>query len=215
MRNKSLAACRLSWPVVILLAVPAARAADTEQRVFAVSVDGKAAGEYRTTVRADDDGTETVTCSAAVQVRHLLGQYRYSYQGTEVWKGGKLVRLDAASDDDGTRHVVRATAGSDGLRVTVDNGPARAAPAGVWPTTYGRLPAGGQGGQSLTLLDVDTGKLLAARLEAVEPARLTVAGRRLDCTRYRVTGQAQAELWFDARGRLVREETVEDGHKTV
>jgi hypothetical protein len=214
-RNQPLPVGRLSWPVVVLFAASVARAADAEQRVFAVSVDGKPAGEYRVAVRVADDGTETVNCTAAVQVRYLLGHYHYNYQGAEVWKGGRLVRLDADSDDDGTRNAVRAAVGANGLRITVNRGAAQSAPAGAWPTTYWRLPVGVRGGQSLTLLDVDTGKPLTARLDEVGPARLTAAGRPLDCTRYRVTGQAQAELWFDARGRLVREETVEDGHKTV
>jgi hypothetical protein len=197
-----------------LAAVPLpARAADTEQRVFTVLVDGKPAGEYRVTIRIDD-GTATMTGNAAVHVRHALGQYRYTYQGTEVWKGGRLQRLDAASDDDGKACAVRATAEADGLRVAA-NGRAQTVRPDAWPTTYWQLPPAERRDQPLTLLDVDTGKPLTARLSALGPVRLTVAGQPLEATRYRVTGQAQAELWYDAQGRLVRQETVEDGHKTV
>src|SRR5262245_5462509 len=106
---------RWVWLGVVLLTGPATRAADPEQRVYTVLVDGKPAGEYRTTLRTDDDGSETVTCAASVHVRHLLGQYHYSYQGTEVWKGGKLQRLDAVSNDDGKKNAVRATADTGGL----------------------------------------------------------------------------------------------------
>jgi hypothetical protein len=201
----------LCW---LTIAPPPARPAGPEQRVFTVLVDGRPAGEYRLTVGADADGTETMTGVAAVRVRHVLGQYRYSYQGSEVWKDGRLVRLDAATDDDGKKCDVRAAAEAAGLRVEA-NGQARLAPLDSWPTTYWRLPPTERRGRPLTLLDVDTGQSLAARLDAVGPARLTVAGRPLDCTRYRVTGQAQAELWFDAQDRLVRQETIEDGHKTV
>jgi hypothetical protein len=200
---------------VWLAAVPlAACAADAEQRVFTVLVDGKPAGEYRVTIRVGDDSTATMTGSAAVHVRHALGQYRYGYQGTEVWKGGRLQRLDAASDDDGKACAVRATAAADGLRVTA-NGRAQTVRPDAWPTTYWQLPPAERRDQPLTLLDVDTGKPLTARLSAGGPVRLVVAGRPLEATRYRVTGQAQAELWYDAQGRLVRQETVEDGHKTV
>jgi hypothetical protein len=212
----------MNWSRVLLIVLAVAlaspsfvRTAETEHRVFAVQVDGKTAGEYRMTVTVGDDGGERLTCTAAVRVKHILGQYRYDYQGKEVWHGGRLQQLDAASDDDGTKHAVRAVAGSAGLQVTVDGKAQSAIPFDAWPTTYWRLPSGAKAAPALTLLDVDTGKPLVARFDLVGPAKATIAGRSADCTHYRISGQAQAELWFDARGRLVRQETVEDGHKTV
>ena len=71
-------------------AVSSAPAADTEQRLYDVSVDGKPAGDFRLTVRTADDGTETATAVAAVNIRFILGGYRYAYRGTEVWAGGRL-----------------------------------------------------------------------------------------------------------------------------
>ena len=201
--------------IAVIVATPSlVRSADKEQRVFAVTVDGKPAGEYRMTITVDD-GWEQLTCSAAVRVKHLVGQYRYSYHGTEIWRGGRLQQLDAASDDDGIRHTVRAVTDLAGLHVTVDGKAQPDHRPGAWPTTYYRLPDGAKSATSLSLLDVDTGKVLAVRLSLVGQAKVTIADRPMDCTHYRVSGQAQAELWFDAPGRLVREETVEDGHKTV
>jgi Family of unknown function (DUF6134) len=200
--------------LALALAAGAARAEDQDVRVFIVLVDGKPAGEFRLTVHTGDDGTETVTATAAVRVKLLLGSYHYHLQSTEVWTGGRLRSLDAASDDDGTKHAIRATATADGLRVTAD-GREHGARPDAWPTTYWRLPAALRAGQPLPLLDVDTGRALTARLVPVGPERLTVGGRTSDVSHYRVSGQAQAELWYDGRGRLVREETVEDGHKTV
>ena len=214
MRDRSVALAVVTGLGSLLFALPTARAGDPEQRLFTVRVDGKPAGEYRMAIRTGDDGAEVMTGSAAVHVKHLLGQYRYSYEGTEVWKDGRLQLLDAVSDDDGKRATVHAAVEATGMRVVV-NGQSRTARPDAWTTTYWRLPPAGVRGPALALLDVDTGESLTARLEVVGPTRLMVAGRPLDCTRYRVTGQAQAELWYDAQGRLVRQETVEDGHKTV
>src|SRR5438045_2304411 len=69
--------------------------------------------------------------------------------------------------------------------------------------------------RTLSWLDATAGRALAGRLQRVGPARLIVSGQTIDCTHYRVTGQAQADLWYDARDRLVRQETLEDGHRTV
>ena len=53
----------------------------------------------------------------------------------------------------------------------------------------------------------------------VRAAKVTVnarvAGQAVECAHYRVSGGAQADLWFDANERLVRQDSIEDGHRTV
>ena len=41
-----------------------------------------------------------------------------------------------------------------------------------------------------------------------------VTGQRLSCSRWRISGGAEAELWFDSQGLLVRQIGKEDGHPT-
>ncbi|HEX4592174.1 MAG TPA: DUF6134 family protein [Gemmataceae bacterium] len=190
----------------------AATAADSETRVFTVQVDGKSAGEFRLTVRTADDGAETATASASVHVKSLLGGYRYSYRGTEVWSAGRLRQFDASSDDNGTRHVVRAVAEGDKVRVTVD-GAGRLMRPDVLPTTYWRMPTA-KAGRSVALLDADTGEGQMATI-TVGPQTIRVAGKETSCTRIGVAAPVPATIWYDARGRMVLQETIEDGHKTV
>jgi hypothetical protein len=195
-----------------LLSAAPATAAEAETRVFNVLVDGKPAGEFRLTIRTADD-TETATMSAAVHVKSLLGGYRYSFRGTETWSAGRLRQLDAASDDNGKKHTVRAAAEGDKLRVTVD-GAGRLVRPDVWPTTYWRLPAGAKAGQSVALLDADTGEGTVVTINVGQQA-IRVAGSEANCTRIAVTGPTPATIWYDSRGRMVSQETIEDGHKTV
>ena len=203
------------WLGALWLAFPlAARATGVEKRTFVILVDGRLAGECRLTYSAGEEGSETRSGSAAVQVRHLLGSYRYHFDGTEVWKGGRLQRLHSISDDDGKKCTIDAVAGETGLRVQA-NGQTSTVRADAWPTTYWRMPAAELRGQPLTLLDIDTGRTLAARFKTIGPARLIVFGQAIDCTHYRVTGQTEADLWYDAQERPVRQETVEDGHRTI
>src|SRR5262249_10173598 len=125
------AAVVVAWPPVVW-------SAEKEQRVFAVKVDGKLAGEYQMTIIVGDDGSERLTCNASVRVKHLVGQYRYAYQGTEVWRQGRVQQLDATSDDDGTRHAVHAVADSSGLHIAVDGKSLSTTRPDAWPTTYWR-----------------------------------------------------------------------------
>jgi len=204
------------WTIATLAALVSSPVigSDTETRLFAVMVDGRPAGEFRLTIRTGDDGNETASVTANVQVRSLLGGYHYSYRGREVWSGGRLRQLDASSDDNGKKHLIHAASDGERLRVTVDGAP-RPARADVWPTTYWRCPPAAKAGQPIALLDADTGEEQAARIDSVAPQSLTIAGRPISCTRVAVSAPVPAVLHYDGRGRLVGQETVEDGHRTV
>jgi hypothetical protein len=205
------------WTLVFAIAAIGAApiaAADTETRLFTVLVDGKAAGEFRLPVRMAEDRTETAIAAATVQVKYLLGGYSYTYRGTEVWKAGRLRQFDAASEENGKKHAVTAAPTEINLRVTVD-GVTHSVRPDVWPTTYWRMPAGAKTGQAIVLLDADTGEAQPAKMDGVVTQKLNVAGKDNDCTRVSITGPASGSLWYDARGRLVGQETTEDGHKTV
>lgn len=188
-------------------------AADAETRVFTVLVDGKPAGQFRLIIRTTDDGTETATASANVQVKYLLGGYRYSYRGAETWSVGRLRQFESASDDNGTKHTVRAVAEGEKLRVTVD-GVGRLVRPDVWPTTYWRMPAGARTDQEVAQLDADTGEGTVVSIN-VGSHVMTVAGKEIKCTRVSVAGPVPATMWYDTRGRMVQQETTEDGHKTA
>jgi hypothetical protein len=199
----------------LLLAGAAARADDTEQRVFGVQVDGKPAGEARMTITRRDDGSEVVASQANVRVRFIL-TYTYTFQGTEVWQGGRLARLDGACNDNGKRFAVTASAEAGGLRVRVNGQERVLGRADVWTTSYWKLPEPRFFNQPVTLLDADRGQELARRLDYVGPEELGVAGQAQKCYHFRVAGgPGPVDLWFDGQHRLAREEFVEMGHRTV
>src|SRR5438105_15705134 len=78
-----------------------AGAAEKETRIFTVRIDGRVAGDYQMAINRPDDHTFVVNARANVLVSYFLIKYRYSYQGTEVWKDGRLVYLDSKTNDDG------------------------------------------------------------------------------------------------------------------
>jgi Family of unknown function (DUF6134) len=199
----------------ILIALAAALALASgafadETRSFQVSVDGKSAGHFQFKV-GDKDGATEVTASTRVEVKHLLGRYRYSLDTSEIWKDGKLVGMRSTCNDDGTKHEVSLTSDGTTATLTADGKTVKGATA-VWPTTYWKLPPAVG---NLTLIDSDTGKLIPAKLEKVGPENVRFLGKEQAATKYRLTGGIDVTLWYDAGGRLVHETFVESGHKTV
>jgi hypothetical protein len=182
---------------LVLILVAESRAADpgTEQRDFIIYVDGDQAGSYSMSITQRDDGSQTMSSVANVRVKYLGGLkvYRYSYQGTETWKGGRLVHFNSTSNDDGKEFTVLAVPGGNGLRIRV-NSRERVVRPDIWLTTYWHLvdPRFRNGG--VPLVDADTRELQ-------------------NCTHYRVSGDTQAELWYDSQERLIRLRSWSDGHR--
>jgi len=192
-----------------------AQAADVEQREFAVQVDGKQAGSYQLTIASQDDGTTTASSAASVSVKlGLLPLYTYTYRGTETWKAGALVRMDSSANDNGKRFALTAVAEANSLRVTV-NGQTRAHPPQAWPTSYWRLPELRPGDPNVKLLDADTGRALQAQLTDVGMEQVPALGKTIPCRHVRLRGDVQVDLWYDDAQRLVRQESIEDSHKTA
>jgi hypothetical protein len=201
--------------LALALGGQAARAADVETRAFSLTIDQKAAGSYSMTITRQDDGSVTMTGQANVSVRYYrVYKYTYTYQGTETWKDGRLLKLESTANDNGKAFAVSAWAEGDGLKVR-SNGREHLTRAEVWTTTYWHPPDSRFQNQAVPLLDADTGKDINAHCQFIGSQRLSVAGQEQDCKHFRLTGGVTVDVWYDAQDHLVREEMVEDGHRTV
>lgn len=211
------------------------RADEKETREFKVSVDGKPRGKCTIGITSRDDGADVMHIRAALSFNYVVYEYRYSSVGTEVWKEGRLVELENTADFNGTKYVVAAGTTKTGLRVTVDGKSMNVQPD-VWATSYWKLPehlaetipgevggvvpAGGsrpaaKGSVAVPLLDSDKGKKLRGQLVRVGEETLVVGGKKKSCTHFRIGGDVDVNVWYDAGQRLVRQESVDSGHKTV
>jgi hypothetical protein len=192
----------------------AAPAADVETRDYAVQVGSKPAGEVHVTVHKHADGSTCVNVDTDVQVKIGLIEQKFIYRGVEVWKDQRLVRFDSRTDDNGKQFIVSAAAEKDGVRVKVNN-VEKVMPAHVWLTSYWSLPDPKLRGQELPLLEADTGKELSGTLKFVATEKLKVCGQELPLNHYKLTGKVNVDLWYDGSDRLVRQEWMESGYKTV
>jgi hypothetical protein len=188
--------------------------AGAEVRKFAIHVDGKRVGDYRMEIKAGKDGKLAMSAQAKVKVSYPLYTYRYSYEGVEEYQAGQLCSLRSRAYDDGKRYRVEVRTAPDGLHINT-NGHERIGPRGAWTTSYWRLPPEPPGG-IVTLLDSDTGKEVVGQLRRVGQEEIRVAGLAQPCSHYLLNRSGSpVDLWYDAQDRLVRQDYLEDGHRTV
>lgn len=205
-----------TWLLLITLAVYAngAYASDVETREFKVLVDGKRAGDAQMTIHQADDGTLSMHCDTDINVKvGPIRVYSYRYRGHETWKSGSLSSFQSTCNDDGKHYDVRAEAKSDGLHVIVNN-VERITNSDVWLTSYWQEPDKKKYDTSVTLLDADCGKELEARVHFVALDQHAIDGRVEQTKHFELIGKVHVDLWYDATGRLVRQEWMEEGHRT-
>jgi hypothetical protein len=189
-------------------------AADPETRDLLIQVDGKKAGEMHITVQQLENGSTAISSAADVAVDKLVIHYTYSYRGTELWKDGKLLQLDSNTNDNGKKLSVAAVADKDAIRLRAD-GKERLVRPDVWTTSYTRYPDVSRCDKTVNLIDADTGKEMTATMQYMGKDELIVAGNKIACTHFHLSGGVTVDLWYDGQGRLVRHESVQSGHKML
>jgi hypothetical protein len=193
-----------------------AAAAEVESRDFSILVDGKKSGAYHWTLSLHEDGTATLAAQSDVRVT-LVGVpvYTYSYRGQEVWKGGRLQRFQSSGKENSRTFAVSARAEGEVLRVTADGKEAAVRPD-VWTTSCWRLPDPAFRNGPVPLLGCDNGQSLNGQVQFLGGEKVDVAGREQVCAHYRVMkNNVPHDLWYDGQERMVREEWVSGGHRTV
>lgn len=165
-------------------------------RMFNVSIEQRHGGHYSQTI-TEKDGVTTVKCESVVSIHvkvlFVRRDYDYSYNGTEVWKGGKLISLTSTTNDNGE------------LRKTdIDE---KQAKDYVWSTSYWFLPPKELHEKPMKLVDSDTGQCYNVRIFHMGKDRIG--------NRYAVRGDMNCDLWYNDKGQLERREMSRKGYKTV
>lgn len=207
-----------SWLLLVIgLVVPqTARATDTEFRDFSISVDGKQSGNAQFTISRQADGSFMVSTQSAVRITQVFFKYEFSAQTSEMWKDGRLVTLNASTNDNGKRVEVKASAQGPGLRVQVNGQPDHPARPEVWTNSFWKLADAKYHNKEIPILEEDTGKEFTGRLLYIGTESLTVANQKQDCYHFRLTGGSYpVDLWFDRYHLLVKQDFVESGHRTI
>jgi hypothetical protein len=183
-----------------------------EVREFEIFVKDKPAGKSTIRITETADGTTQVDTEASVKLNYFVYVYRYDFQGRETWREGRLVSTENRATDDGKGFHVQARAGARGSTIET-NGKARAAPLIDMTTNYWLAPDVSQRSRQ-SFMNADRGTVHSVEIRAIGADQVTVDGRRIDCAHVRVSGEIEADLWFDDQDRIVGQKTIEDGYPT-
>ena len=187
--------------LVALLAGPlAAHAADgTRTYAFEAFLDGKPIGAHTFTVTAEG-AARKVASEADFRVRIIgLTVYRYRHHAVEVWTGDCLAGLVASTDDDGKAAGVKLVKNGDANEITTHAG-TTSEPGCLMTFAYWNPAMREQ----KRLLNPQTGKVDAVKVERVASGQVTVGGKDVAATDWRVTGgESPVDVWISAQGEWV------------
>lgn len=217
---------RLSLPALGLLATIAAcpnpapageRGAYDESHLFKVTRNGSEIGSHRLSFTPTSEGLRV---DVAIDLRVGLGGnvtlYRYRHAAHEIWRDGKLRRLDARTDANGKTHRVTIEPAGQGLRARASVPRAEGGmvedlaagnetrvtdlPASILPTSQWRRAMV----ERDSLFNTQLGKISSFRVERLGATNVATECGTVAATHYRLSGELKLEIWFDDRDRWVK-----------
>jgi len=148
---------------------------------------------------ARDDGFDVhIAIDIAVKFGPLT-LFRYSLTATEQWRGGAVFRVEASTDDDGTRGTMQGQREGDGFWVSGSRAPRyrapdNAIPANHWNRDEMRVP----------WINTEDGRLFRPKVvNAGTQAVLQANGTSVTAQHYALSGDVDVDLWYDADGHWV------------
>ena len=196
----------LRWRNLVFLAplvFAAAAQAGVEETTlnFAVTRDGDRIGT--TTVRLQRDG-QHLAAEIATQIQVKIAGitvYRFEQRETERWLDGKLVGLNAVTNDNGTINRVSAARNSDKLAVNADGKitevDAAIVPASLWTAQRVKktIALNSKDGSIMPISVIDYGK-----------EQLVLQGRATTAHHYSIKTNLPHDVWYDEAQRLLKVE---------
>ena len=118
--------------------------------------------------------------------------YRYAVRVHETWRGGTMAGAHGETNDDGTRHAMRASRRDGQLVVEGTHGPTYVAPAKSIVSTHwnpSQLDA--------PMISAQDGQLLDFKIDALGRGTIARHGGAIEADRFALTGPATLDLWYD------------------
>ncbi|MCU0984336.1 MAG: DUF6134 family protein, partial [Acetobacteraceae bacterium] len=129
-----------------------------------------------------------------------------THRNTEVWRGDRLVSIASTTDNNGTPLSVKARANGRGIEVEGTDSGAYLAPIEAISTSYwhGAFLRGQK-------IDTQGGRLLTTTLRRVGEETIPIAGRPTPATHWRIDGDLELDIWYDAAGAWSRLRFINNG----
>lgn len=191
-------------------------AVSPQLREYEILVDQKPVGTYRMKI-ANKNGDFVMEARADVKATILFYNYIYQFRAREIWREDRLLSIDSRTIDDGQQIRLSARIQDQALHATF-NGERRNLPLAQFTSSYWKLPESllerNSQPRAVVVLDPDKGKTFQGKLAFLRERKITLPSGEHFALNYQLTGEIQAQLWFDRRGFLLRQTFEEQGHKT-
>jgi hypothetical protein len=179
--------------------VTAARAGGTAEYTFTVLKDGSPVGEHHVAFDCEGDRIE-IREETAIEVRFaMIPLYTFEHEGRQVWEDGRALRIDATTNDNGQKLDITVRADGDGYIRTVNGRVDRFDESTAVLAFWNKSTL-----EHNAFFSAVEDKTLNASFEYVGQEKIDVAGQKLDVEHYRMTGDEERELWYDAAGHIAR-----------
>ena len=166
---------------------------------FTVLSDGNPVGRHRIVFEHEGDRVEIREATEIEVSFATIPLYTFEHQARQLWRKGRAVWIDATTNDNGERFDITVR----------DSG------RGYVRTVNGRVDRFDRSATVLALWNKDTfehaayfsaveDKILDVSFESAGTQTIVLAGRSIRTQRYRMVGDEEHELWFDAAGHLAK-----------
>jgi hypothetical protein len=134
--------------------------------------------------------------------------YRYELRSREIWRDGRLVRLDSVTNDDGDPLAVAVRDRGNALAISGPSGDITA-PIDILPSSYWHP----QFTEQTRMLDSQLGRIIEFDIQQGLEERIEInGGRRILATRYLMRGDVDLDFWYDDKRRWRKMEfTIKGG----
>ncbi len=124
----------------------------------------------------------------------------------EVWRNGRLMAYDSLTTKNGTAVAVKGRA--NGASFIIDGAEGRIeAPAAVHPSNPWSIAIT----EKKLLLATASGKLLKVEATAGDEESIGTGAKQVKARRFKVSGDMELDLWYDAKGVIVKFTYIDDG----
>lgn len=183
-----------------LIAAPAIAAEIPTSISYKVFRNGSEIGHHRLSFSREG---ENMVVDVNIRLRVGLGRmvtfFLYEHDSREIWREGRLTSITSRTNNDGERQRLQATA--SGPAFVIDGSEKKGQmPAPPVPTSYWNASLLNQG----FLLDSQNGRLLSVKVSQAGEERLTIGNQTITAKRYKIEGELEKEIWYDANGRWVK-----------
>ena len=176
-----------------------ARAHHPVNRNFTVTRDGSPIGKHSITMQKKGDET-IVDVEVALKVKiAFITVFRLEHRNRETWHGGRLVKIDTKTNDNGKDYKVDGTATASGFDLVV-NGVQSVLPNPVIATSYWNPATVRQD----HLLNSVNGKILGVAIKPIAAETVKTWTGAVNAEKFEMRGDLDLDLWYDSGKHIVR-----------